>query len=55
MKTSLAALVLTNPNPNLSDDEYKAHLSRLVQQQQEKEMRVAKRKEREKNDRGLKS
>ena len=29
-----AALVLTNPNPNLSDDEYKAHLSRLVQQQQ---------------------
>ena len=43
-----AALVLTNPNPNLSDDEYKAHLSRLVQQQQEKEMRVAKRKEREK-------
>ena len=47
-KDEPAALVLTNPNPNLSDDEYKAHLSRLVQQQQEKEMRVAKRKEREK-------
>ena len=41
-------MVLTNPDPNLSNDEYKAHLARLVQQQQEKELRVAKRKEREK-------
>jgi hypothetical protein len=38
---------LTNPDPNLSNDEYKARLANLVQQQQEKDARVAKRKERE--------
>ena len=43
-----APLVLINPDPNLSNDEYEAHLASLVQQQQEKELRVAKRKEREK-------
>ena len=40
-------LDLTNPDPNLSNDEYKARLTNLVQQQQEKDARVAKRKERE--------